>query len=330
MRLIVNALAAALLLLASGCRGNADDMPTATSETTAPRTTSTTEVALPGGELEPCESPEGFTISKPVSWETNSGDVVAPCGQFNPDPFQVERGTDKRVAAITAYIDPVPFATASRRRDGRDADRAVTAVDGRQAVRLHYEVSGESLYPTGTPVTTYMVDLGVYGGRERTLFVDTLGLGDRDYENNVVILDRMARTLEITHPDVDTDPAVIATHRGGDGGFSVVAEQTDGHACLRIPPDGEPVCAERPAADQVHTIQLRDLNQTIAAGIAGERVWRVDLFTPEGDDFAYLPAGVPDSELGAYAFADRVPGFERLVLSDVTGKEIRTVAPGEA
>lgn len=329
MRLALKALPALLLVIASACGDNGDAVSPTTSETTA-ATTSTTEVALPGGDLEPCESPEGFTISKPVSWETNSGDVVAPCGQFNPEPFEVERGTDKRVAAITAYIDPVPFATASRPRDGSDADRAVTAVDGRQAVRLHYEVSGESLYPTGTPITAYIVDLGELDGRDRTLFINTLGLGDWDYETNVVILDRMARTLEITHPDVDADPAMIAAYRGGGGGFSVVVEQTNGELCLRVPPEGEPVCTEPPDADQVHTIQLPDLDRTIPAGITGERVWRVDLFTAEGDEHSYLPSDVAEAELGAYAFSDTVPGFERLVLRDVTGEELRTVEPGEA
>lgn len=297
--------------------------------TSAPAgSTTTTAPALPGGELVRCESPEGFAISAPATWATNEGDVVPRCGHFDPEPFEVPRGTDERVAAITVFVERVPFATAARPREGRDAARAVTAADGRQAVRLSYRTTGEGLYPEGTPITSYMVDIGSEGGEPATLVLNTLGTPPFDYETNTVVLDRMFQTLDITDESVATDRSVIAAYRGGGGGFTVSAEATGERICLVIPPDGEPVCTDPPALEQVHTISLRDLAATVHAGVTGAEVWRVELLTPSGESHSYLPAPVPGTDFGAYAFPDTVGDFERLVLYDVTGEQLRTVQPG--
>jgi hypothetical protein len=296
--------------------------------TSAPPNTTTTAPALPGGDLERCESPEGFAISAPVSWATNEGDVVPRCGQFDPEPFRVPRGTDERVAAISVYVERVPFATAARPREGRDEARAVTATDGRQAVRVSYRATGEGLYPEGIPITSYLVDFGREDGDQETLILDTVGTPPFDYETNVVVLDRMFQTLDITDESVASDRSVIAAYRGGGGGFTVTAQATGGRICLEIPPRGEPVCTDPPGRGQVHTIALRDLTDTVHAGVTGAEVWRVELVTPSGESHSYLPAPVPGHDSGAYAFHDTVGGVDRLVLYKVTGEELRTVRPG--
>lgn len=322
----------ALLLVTAAC---GDDGPAgapgtdttrerARATSTSERNT-TTSTSLPGGDLAACENPEGFTISAPVDWATNAGDVVPACSQFNPDPFDVPRGTDERVAAITAYVDPVPFLTAARPDENGEEDRAVTTIDGRQAVRISGESSGEGLFPAGTPMTSYLIDVTPEGGEPATLFVNTIGTAPFDYDTNAVVLDRMARTIVITDPAVDTDPATIATYVGGGGGFSATAESIEDEVCLRIPPNGEPVCTAPPAGDQVNTITLQDLDRPVPSGVTGAHVWRIDLVTPEGMTHSYLPVPVPGADVGAYAFAESVKGFERVVLFDVTGEELRTV-----
>lgn len=275
-----------------------------------------------------CESPEGFAVSAPADWATNEGGVVPRCGQFDPEPFEVPRGTDERVAAIVVYLERVRFADAARPREDRDEDRAITTVDGRQAVRLSYDTTGEGLYPEGTPTTRYFVDVGNEGGEPATIVADTLGTEPFDFETNTAVLDRMMQTLDITDPAIATDPSRIATYLGGGGGFSVAAEADAGQICLRIPPGGAPVCTDVPAADQVHTIALQDLNPDVQAGVTGTDVWRVDLVTPAGETHSYLPAPVPGTDLGAYAFPDTVDGFDRIVLHDVAGEELRRVEPG--
>ena len=312
----------------SGAPGTTGTTTIPRPSTSAPGSTTTTAPALPGGDLERCESPEGYAISAPAAWATNEGDVVPPCGQFNPEPFQVPRGTDERVAAIAVYVDRVPFATAARPRQGRDDVRAVTAVDGRQAVRLSYRTSGEGLYPPDTPITSYLVDVERKDGEPATLVLNTLGTAPFDYETNTVVLDRMAQTLDITDSAVATDPSVIAAYRGGGGGFTVSAEATGNRICLVIPPDGEPECTDPPALGHVRTVALRDLTGTVHAGVTGADVWRVDLVTSSGETHSYLPAPVPGTDFGAYAFHDTVDDVDRLVLYDVTGEQLRTVGPG--
>ena len=324
----------ALLLVTATC--GSDEQVGPATDTTSEGATSTSErdtttsSSLPGGELSACENPEGFTISAPADWATNAGDVVPACSQFNPEPFDVPRGTDERVAAIAAYVDPVPFATAAEPDENGEEDRAVTTIDGRQAVRISGESSGDGLYPAVTPMTSYLIDVTPEGGEPATLFVNTIGTAPFDYDTNVVVLDRMARTIDITDPAVETNAATVANYLGGGGGFSVTAESTGDEICLRIPPNGEPVCTTPPADDQVHTIALQDLDQPVHSGVTGAQVRRIDLVTPEGATHSYLPVPVPGADVSAYAFSDSVEGFERIVLFDITGGELRTVEPGEA
>ena len=305
-----------------------DDAATTTAppSTTTPETTTTAApTALPGGVFTRCESPEGYSIEYPSEWMTNSGDTVPACAQFHPDEFEVT-ATDERLAAVTVYIDPVPFSEVAAPDPERDADRAVTAIDGRQAVRLEFEVSDTGLWPAGTPITMYAIDVTPESGEPATMFVDTVGLSTFDYATNQIVLDRMARTIDLEIPGVEDDSSVVAAYRGGGGGFSVVAEFGD-EVCLRIPPDGEPICTEPPADDQLHTIQLTDL-EPVLAGVTGEDVFAVNGILRDGDTTTVLPAPIDDSGLGAFSFVQSLSDFESFVLLDVTGAELRTITPG--
>lgn len=211
--------------------------------------------------------------------------------------------------------------------DARDAERAATAVDGLQAVRLEYESDGESFWPEGTPIVLYAVDLSAReGGEQRTLFLDTVGVAGFDYEQNRIVLDRVARSLEITLDEVPTDPTIVARYDGASG-FSVEGEARNGEACLRIPPDGERICTDVPAADQVHTIQLTDLEPTLA-GIAGREVFRVTAERREGPPSTVLPAPIPRTGVSGFAFTFGLDELVRLVLYDLAGNELRTIEPG--
>ena len=198
MRRILIAIVVALLA-ATACTDTeqpadrADTSP-APAEETASSSSPTAEETTPA--LASCKNPEGFTIDYPSDWFTNPGDVVPPCSQFNPVPFEVPRGTDERVAAITAFVDPVPFERISEPRERRDADRQELTIDGRNAVRLEYEAGPNSIWPEGTPLTMYMTEApDSEKGRAQTLIVDTIGLQIFDYERNQEILDNIAPAL---------------------------------------------------------------------------------------------------------------------------------------
>jgi hypothetical protein len=298
---------------------------TTSTTTTREMTTTTAPTALPGGEFTRCESPEGYTIEYPAEWMTNPGDTAPTCGQFHPEDFEVT-ATDERLAAVTVYIDPVPFSEVTAPDPERNADRAVTAIDGLQAVRLEFEASGTGLWPEGTPITMYAIDVTPADGEPATMFVDTMGLSTFDYETNQIVLDRMARTIDVDIAGVEDDPSVVAAYRGGGGGFSVVAEAGD-EVCLRIPPNGEPICTAPPAEDQLHTIQLTDLDPVLA-GVTGEDVFAVNGIPRDGNTSTVLPAPIHDSRLGAFSFVQPLSDFESFVLLDVTGTELRTITPG--
>lgn len=300
----------------------------ATSTTTTTSTTTAPTTTAPDGteaDLTHCDSPEGYSIAYPDTWHTNSGEVVPECGQFDPGEFQVPEATDERVAAITAYIDPVPFSEVAA-DDEAARERAVTAVDGLQAVRFEFETDGEGLWPEGTPITQYAIDVSTQD-TDATLFVDTVGLDGFDYVENQVVLDRMARTIDVEMEGVDDNPDLVATYLGGGGGFSVEALTESGQVCLRIPPDGEEVCTDEPASDQLHTIQLEDL-EPVLAGVAGSNVFAVTAELREGGTSTVLPSPITDTDTGGFSFTVDLDAIERFILTDIEGTEINVIEPG--
>lgn len=195
----------AIALTVGAC---ASDEATETTSTTSPDTTTTapgnptttsTTTPPPGGGLDAsCVSPEGFSVSYPEDWETNDGSVVADCTMFDPEAFMVQAGTDERVAAINIYLENVPYSTVSAEPDAAvEHSRESLTIDGREAVRVERETSEDLLFPAGTLITSYFIDVG----GDRTLVADTIDLSHIDYDEASDVLDAMTQTLEI---DADT------------------------------------------------------------------------------------------------------------------------------
>ena len=143
-----------------------------------------------------CTSPDGVSVSYPNGWSVNTGEVAPPCTRFAPQAFSLPRNSDLRVAAITITVESVPFERASEPPAGQKS-RIPLTVDGREAVRIEQQTA-EGLYPLGTPMTSYVVDLGVCEDAPRTLIVNTVGLPRFDYARNVEVLDEMVHTLRLS------------------------------------------------------------------------------------------------------------------------------------
>ena len=294
--------------------------PTATA-TAAPPATEQPSPAEPD-VLVRCDAEEGFSLAHPASWHTSSADGSPGCTQLHPEPFDAPGATDRRAAAITAFIDPVPFDEVVAPRPDRDAQRAVTTIDGLQAVRLEYATSEDLLYPAGTAITMYAIDLSPGNDDEpSTLFLDTIDLADFDYDRNQQVLDRIARTLEITRDDVPTAPDVVARYEGGGGGFTVHGTLTDGQACLRVPPEGEEACADAPGQQEVRTVPLVDL-QPVLAGVTGEEVHRVTAERADGTTSTYLPAPIADTGVRGFAYPFSSTDVTALIAYDIDGNEL--------
>jgi hypothetical protein len=123
-----------------------------------------------------------------------------------------------------------------------------------------------------------------------------------DHARDVAVLDRMVRTLSIsTGPP--TEDAVVAAYQVGD--FSVTAVPgADAQVCLRVAPDGPPSCLAPPVPAGVTTPLALPDGRQVVAGLAGQEVYRVVAQRPGDAPFAVVPAPVPGTDLGGFAFVD--------------------------
>ena len=318
---------ASLALLVGACGDDDDTAATTTTETsetsisdpTSTTTTTTDPDSTDGWER--CENPDGFSLAHPAEWSTNDGTVVGECSQFDPEPFEVPEATDERVAAITAYVDPVPFDQVAAPGDSPGSDRAVTSVDGHQAVRV--EGPAGELYPEGTSSVRYMIDMGV-GTEERdeTLFVDTLDLPGMDYEENVTVLDRMVRTIEFTDGGPDDEQTVVARYGGGGTPFAAAGEVDDGTACVTAPIEGDSrsECFNAPDGDGLRFTDLSGELLPIVAGVTGSRVFRVDAEIGSGT-FSFLPVAIDGTTRG-FAMPIDLDDVRQLTWHDLRGTQL--------
>ena len=145
-----------------------------------------------------CESPAGFRIAYPGGWAVNSGETVPACTRFAPDPFRVPAGTDARVGAVTAWVRSSSFDRIADSPLPPVASRTHLSVDGRKAARIERVSVGQGLYPAGTRITSYVVELEPGPDGPRALVVDTVGLPQSDYARNTQVLDRMMETIVLT------------------------------------------------------------------------------------------------------------------------------------
>jgi hypothetical protein len=140
-----------------------------------------------------CASPEGFRIEHPADWHVNAGGVLPGCSWFAATPFTVPEASDVRVADITLSVQPASDLTA---RLPDETARRTVEVGGRPALRLE-QLTGPGFYPAGTPITTYVVDLGPARDGDEVLVADAVGLPGFDHVRNVEVLDAMMASLAL-------------------------------------------------------------------------------------------------------------------------------------
>lgn len=175
------------LLFLTACGGTV--APTSSGPDPAPARTDVPAVA----ETARCASPEGYRVEYPVDWQVNPGDILPGCSWFAAEPFTVPEASDVRVADITLSVQPVS-ALSARLPD--ETARSTVEVGGRPALRLEL-VTGPGFYPEGTPIITYVVDLGPAREGEEVLVADAVGLPGVDHDRNVEVLDAMMASLAL-------------------------------------------------------------------------------------------------------------------------------------
>ena len=315
-----------LALLVTACGGDDEGAERTTSTTTEPVTTTTdTSVTTTSSPDDTdawtrCDNPEGFSLSYPGDWRTNDGSVVPECSQFDPEPFEVPEATDERVAAITAFVDPVRFADVAAPQQEEGVDRAVTAVDGHQAVRI--EGPAGELYPDDATAVRYVVDLSFGIDDARTLFLDTIELSDTDFERDVGVLDRMARTIELDAED-RFDRAVVARYEGGGNLFSAGGHVEDGTHCIAAPLDEDTRsrCFDPPAADGARFGDLSGDLFPLFVGVTGSDVFRIEV-DQTGTTTSYLPVRIDGTDSRGFAVPITVGAGATVSWFDIDGEEL--------
>ncbi len=175
-------------LAAAACAREAQEAPPV-----AARSAASEEVVA---EMARCANPQaGYRVAYPAQWQTNPGSVMPECSLFDPEPIQLQAGTEIPLdIAVSIRREPVRLETiAGEPRDERVLSRAETTVAGRRALRIESEATGEVMHPEGTRSYRYLVDLG-----EETLVAATYEAGTLDFASKRRILDEMMSTLELT------------------------------------------------------------------------------------------------------------------------------------
>jgi hypothetical protein len=190
MRTMLAALCA--LLVVAGCGGTDAASPAASRAPESPP--ASTEGSSDTSE---CTSPAGFRVSHPADWSVNPGRVLPVCSWFAAESFAVPGATDARIADITLKV-----VEGNRPTSTWPDVTASTAVEvgGRPGVRLE-RAAGPGLYPAGTLITTYVVDLpadpSAGASTGTTLVASTVSLPRFDYPRNVEVLDAMMASLVV-------------------------------------------------------------------------------------------------------------------------------------
>ena len=138
-----------------------------------------------------CTSADGYRVEYPADWSTNADGVLPACSWFGPGEVVVPEASDVRTAPVTLEVVDAPLAEVAVQAPDEVA-RTELAVGGRPAVRSE-QVTTLGLYPEGTRITTWALDLD-----GRTLVADAVELPGGDHERAVAVLDEMVRTLEPT------------------------------------------------------------------------------------------------------------------------------------
>lgn len=244
-----------------------------------------------------------------------------------------EQGTDERTGVVSAFVDQVRFSEVSQSIGGEQS-RAVSTVDGFQAVRVESQSAGDGLYPAGTAAVTWMVDLSVGVDDEpATLFLNAVDIvDDVDFDRAVTTMDRMIRSLELLAVDGADSQNVVARYEGGGTPFTVAvaAAVTQPTSCLRLVDADGIACVE--AVDGAGDVALTGLDGPagpITVGITSADVFAIELSTSERT-MTFLPVTYPARDSLAFALPVDAAALESVTLRAIDGTVIAQPDPAAA
>jgi hypothetical protein len=131
-------------------------------------------------------------VSHPGGWTARDYPEGGGCAYFDPEPFEVERGTEAAGMAIRLDVEPTAY---DRVREGylrgEVQSQRETEVAGFPALRIEDEQTRGPSGPKGQRLT-YLADLGT----EETLVLTTNETDADDFASAQEVLDEMAQRME--------------------------------------------------------------------------------------------------------------------------------------
>lgn len=178
----------------SGAPG-ADGADAAPADAPAPAPTAAGSASQDSLLTQSCTNADaGFSVSYPADWQTNDGAIMPACSLFDPQPIDIAPATEIPAdIGVALTRQAVPFDVAG----GEDFTRRIisrdtTTIDGRRAVRIEAESTGEGLHDTGTIGYSYIVDLD-----GAVIIAQSYDVGDPGFETKKRVLDSMMQSLRI-------------------------------------------------------------------------------------------------------------------------------------
>ncbi|MEM6751400.1 MAG: S-layer homology domain-containing protein [Cyanobacteria bacterium P01_C01_bin.38] len=137
----------------------------------------------------------GYTVSYPVGWQTNSGDVVKPCQIFDFRSIQLRERSEDFDEAVYFDLENVPFEKIMNApsRGLRVLSRDETTVGSRRAVVTESESTGLTILPKGIRSYKYLIDFNY-----QTLVVVTYQVKSQNYQRNKKVLDKMLESIKFS------------------------------------------------------------------------------------------------------------------------------------
>ncbi len=138
----------------------------------------------------------GYTVSYPVGWQTNSGDVVKQCQIFDSRSIQLRERSEDFDEAVYFDLENVPFERIlnAPSKGLRELSRRETTVGDRRAVVTETESTGLTLLPKGVRSYKYTIDFN-----NKTLIVVTYDVKSQNYQRNKKVLDKMIESIKFSN-----------------------------------------------------------------------------------------------------------------------------------
>ena len=193
--------AALTALLATACSGDGTDraspepqqLPAArpTPQTTSPSPTPSPDDSTSWATCRNGRASVALQVSYPAGWTARDYPDDG-CSYFDPEPFEVQRGTEVSGVAIRLDVESVPY---DRVREGylrgQVQSQREAVVAGFPGIRIEDEDTGGPTAPKGRRLT-YLADLG----NDQTLVLTTNETDADQPEAAREVLDEMAQRLE--------------------------------------------------------------------------------------------------------------------------------------